>query len=321
MRKSAVIIGLLFMVMLAYSQNDIQSWQSKVNDVISKPIDALSADDISFLKSVISSNSERFGVNYQKIVDEKKSDARYVLQKYDAWMNEKTQKEKLDVELGSEKIITATQRETITAQGDTIVEQKQVIERLNQEIAKLKAEMKKLSRANTKLKDEKTNLEQIMVDNQKIVERMNVMMTGNTRLKSMAPADLKSELEGAECEIAEIMKQNYILTIEKLKKDTKYLDQIQKEYKETKVYPADFNSYITTGEVLATKFQGSSVPCVNQKADEILASIAELKQLIEKKDCGFFCSITKFFAENLLVTGLIILVIIGLILYLLLRRK
>jgi uncharacterized coiled-coil protein SlyX len=320
MNKLMLVIVLLALTMVVYSQNDIQGWQAKVNQVTSKQVEKLTPDDISFLKSVINMNSERFGSNFQRIVDDKKSDAKSVLMKYEAWFAEKQRKEELDAELGTEKIKTAAQQEVIEAQGDTIVEQKQVIERLNAELARLKSEMKKLNRTNDKLKDENSNLEQIMVDNQKIVERMRVMLSGNSQLKANAPAELKAELEGAECEIAEVMKQNYILTIEKLKKDTEYLDRIQKEYEDTKVYPADFNGYITTGEALATRFKGSEVPCVNQKAGDILSAIDELKMLIEKKD-GFFGSIAKFFVSNLLITGLIVLLIIGIVIFLLLRKK
>jgi len=80
---SIFLLTIVFLSFTALAQNDIQSFQAKVNEVKSKPARELTSEDVKFLESVISMSSEKFGKLYQKIVDEQKSIAKSKLKEYD----------------------------------------------------------------------------------------------------------------------------------------------------------------------------------------------------------------------------------------------
>jgi len=322
MRKLNILLVLFILIFsLASAQEDIQSFQAKISELKGKSIETLNMDDVKYLESVVSMSSQRYGASFQKVVDAQKSIAKGVLAKYDTWLKEKNKAENLDAELGTERIKTAAQEQVIIAQGDTILEQKAVIEKLRAEINRLKKEKNRAVRTNKKLKDEKTNLENLMNDNMKLVGNINNLMTDDFGKAEGVPLSMRDELSQTECEVAELVKENYLLTIGKLKQDKEYLDNLRQYFKENNRYPDEFYEYIDRGEFLVLKFQDSQSPCVNTKALEIKSSVDELKMLIENKECDFFCKIAEFFSGNILILGLVILIIVGIVILLVIRRK
>lgn len=321
MRTIILIYSCLVLFALNVSaQNDIQTLQVQMNELKAKPIENLTPDDIRYLNNVIGMSSQYYGAPYQKIVDAQKTAAKSILQKYDIWKTEKSRAEDLDVKLGTEKLKTAAQEEVIRAQEDTIITQRELIDKLQNELDKLRKEISRTNLANRKLKDERVKLEEVMNDNLAVVKRVTSLLAANDDLKTDAPPEMKKQLEDAECEVAELVVNNYLLTIEKLKNDPEYLVTVQEFYKENAAYPDDFYQYIVDGEMLIYKFDQSETACVRQKTPEIKAAIEELKSLIEQKDCDFFCVVSKFIIDNILLLGIIFLLIIGIILVLVLRK-
>lgn len=311
---------ILLFALNASAQNDIQTLQVQINELKAKPIENLTPDDIRYLENVIGMSSQYYGVTYQKIVDAQKTTAKSILQKFHIWQTEKSRAEDLDVKLGTEKLKTAAQEEVIKAQEDTIITQRELIQKLQNELDKLRKEISKTNLANRKLKDEKVKLEEIMNDNLAIVKRVTSLLSDDDNLKAEAPPEMKKQLEDAECEIAELVVNNYLLTIEKLKNDPEYLNTVQEFYKENSAYPDEFYQYIVDGEMLIFKFEQSETACVKQKTSEIKAAIEELKSLIQQKDCDFFCVVSKFIIDNILLLGIIFLLLIGIILVLVLKK-
>jgi hypothetical protein len=75
------------------------------------------------------------------------------------------------------------------------------------------------------------------------------------------------------------------------------------------------------GQKLLLKLRDSDIPCVNAQAESVKASIDELKSVIQNKDCDFFCQIANFFSKNFWILGIVILLIIGLVLLFVVRKK
>ncbi len=321
MKTLTLFLFTFFVLSLAtLSQEDIQSFQAKVNEIKSKPAKELTAEDVKFLESVITINSEKFGKLYQKIVDEQKSIAKSKLKEYDLWLKEKNRSDSLDIELGTEKLKTEAQGEVIKQQSDTIASQQALIEQLKNDIVQLKNQINRAARTNNKLKDEKIKLQTIINENNEIVARVGALLSENIELRKDVPDDVKAELEETECKVAELLTENYLLTLDKLKRDKEYLDKLREYFKDHRQYPEEFYDYLEKGQVLVLKLRDSDVPCVNEKADEVKNSIDELRTIIQNEDCGFFCQIAEFFSENIWLLGLLVLVIIGLVLIFIVRK-
>jgi hypothetical protein len=189
------------------------------------------------------------------------------------------------------------------------------------EMAKLKKEIQRFNKLNSKLRDEKANLQTILDANQEIVRRMRSLFTRNNEMMNNTPSELRADLENTECELGEILKQNFLLTIERLKKDTPMLDSLRKFYVDNQRYPEQIQKYITDGEALANKFASSAVPCVSKNSSEIILAIDEMKMLLENKDCGFGCKLMKFIQQNILLVVLVSLGLLGLLIFFGLRKK
>jgi phage FluMu protein gp41 len=314
-------ITLTLLSFVLYSQEDIQSFQVKVNELKAKPVAQLTIEDVQFLENVVSTNSGKYGAVYQKVVDAQKSIAKNKLKQYDIWLKEKNRSDSLDIELGTEKLKTEAQGEVIQAQSDTIETQKMLVNKLQNDILQLKNQISRTTRTNKKLKEEKTNLEQIIRDNNEIVARVSTLLSENIAMRTSIPEDVKSELENTECKVAALISDNYILTLEKLKQDKDYLDKLREYYKENKEYPQEFYDYMLQGQKLLLKLRDSDIPCVNAQAESVKASIDELKSVIQNKDCDFFCQIANFFSKNFWILGIVILLIIGLVLLFVVRKK
>lgn len=322
MMKTLLSLFFLFALIanVALAQNDIQSLQAEVNKIKAKPAKELTMEDVKFLENVVNMDSQQYGKSFQKVVDAQKRFAKSKLTEYDTWLKEKNKSQELELQLGNEQLKTKAQEDVIFAQNDTIQRQKLLIEKLQNDISQLKNQITRTKRANSKLKDEKTKLETVMQDNNEIVARVSTLLSDNIDLRKEAPEDIKSELENTECEVAEMLVQNYILTLDKLKNDKEYLDNLREYFNENKQYPDDFYDYLNKGQILLLKLQDSNIPCVNQKAPKVKASIDELKQLIENKECDFFCKIANFFSNNIWVVGLLVLIIIGIVLLFVVRK-
>ena len=323
MMKTIAVFFFLFSVLVVsvFAQNDIQSLQAKIQEIKAKPANELSMDDVKFLENVVSMNSVKYGKSFQKVVDAQKRIAKSKLKDYDNWLKEKNQSQEKELQLGNEKLKTQAQSEVIEGQQEVISEQKQVIENLQSEISKLKTQINRTKRVNKKLKNEKSELKSIMRDNNEIVKRVDELLSENIDLRENAPQNVKTQLEDTECKVAEMLAQNYILTLAKLKGDKEYLDQLREYFKEHNQYPDEFYDYLNRGQMLLIKLRDSDVPCVNGKAPQVKASIDEFKSIIENKECDFFCQIANFLSDNLWVVGVFVLIIIGLVLLLVIKRR
>lgn len=321
MKAKLILLILMFLTfhINAFSQNDIQSWQSRINQITQKQFPDLTTEEISFLKSVININKLTFGERYQKIVEDRKSDVAKYLKDYENWL-EKVEKEKqLSSELSEEKQITKEQREIIEAQVDTIAVKEQIIAELRSQIEKMRIEIKKIKSVNDKIKNEQKSLQSVLDENISVVKRLRTLLSRNLEIATETPSDLKADLENTECDLAELLKSNYLLTIERLKSDKTALDSLQRFYKEKKRYPDQIEKYITDGEELAQRFSSSNIDCVSRNSNEIMNAVSDIKSLMEAEDCGFFCQIGKFITENLAVSIIILLALLLIIIILIVK--
>ncbi|MCX7737789.1 MAG: hypothetical protein N2319_13895 [Candidatus Kapabacteria bacterium] len=310
---------LLSLTVISNSQNDIQSWQARINQITQKQFADLTNEDISFLKSVINTNKLTYGERYQKIVEDKKADVSKFLREYERWVEQKEKEKQLSTELGEEKERTKEQQSIIEAQIDTIAAKEKIIAELRAQIEKMRSEIKKIKSVNEKIKSEQKSLQAVLDENISVVRRLRGLLSRNDEMAANTPADLKADLENTECDLAELLKSNYLLTIERLKADKTALDSLQKFYREKKVYPSQIEKYIADGEELANRFSSSSVECVKRNSEEILTAISDIKSLMEAEECGFFCKIGKFITENLAVSIIILLALLALIILLIVK--
>lgn len=322
MMKTKIILFSLILAFLSinlFSQNDIQSWQARIGQIIVKQFSDLTQEDISFLKSVTNTNKLAFGERYQKIVEDKKAEVANYIREYERWVEQKEKEKQLQSELGEEKERTREQQTIIEAQLDTITVKERIIAELKAQVEKMKTEIKKITSINQKIKSEQKSLQAVLDDNLTVVRRLRGLLARNDEMAANSPADLKADLENTECDLAELLKSNYLLTIERLKADKAILDSLQKFYREKKRYPDQIDKYITDGEELANRFSLSSVDCVKRNSAEILTAVSDIKSLMEVEECGFFCKIGKFITENLALSIIIILAVLALIIFLILR--
>ncbi len=313
------IFVLLSSIVFSNAQNDIQSWQARINQITQKQFSDLTNADISFLKSVININKLTYGERYQKIVEDKKADVSKYLREYENWLEQLEKEKQLSSELGEEKQKTKEQQSIIEAQIDTIAVKEKIIAELMAQIEKMRNEIKKIKSVNEKIKSEQKGLQDLLNENVAVVRRLRNLLSKNNEMTNNLPSDLKADLENTECDLAELIKSNFLLTIDRLKTDKTALDSLQKFYQEKKVYPSQIEKYIADGEELAQRFSSSNIECVRRNSEEILTAISDIKSLMESKECGFLCQIGKFITENPAMSIIILLALLALIILLIVK--
>ncbi len=321
-----VLMLLIFGFISAQAQQiseNFQTFYSDIQKVLAKETESLTQKDIDFLNATIQLNPNHFGNANQKLTSKAIQDAKNKKAEYETWIRNKQHleatKQKLD-ETSEELKVSIARGDSLYAEN---VQLKELIEQLTKRVKFLEREATHLQKVNKNLKEENIQTRYVLEQSKTAVQRIMRLLPKNTQdneLFSQVPSTLQDSLNQSECQIAELIMNNFLITLEKVEKDQMFLDSARAYYKENKMHLAAVESYISQANELINKFRELNTSCTNSYASQIEGAVADLKNMIEMGDASFGEKLAKFLAENLLIV-IIFIVLIGVIIFLLVQNR
>ncbi|HOQ48887.1 MAG TPA: hypothetical protein PLV01_03550 [Candidatus Kapabacteria bacterium] len=317
-----LILGFISINAQQISEN-FQTFYSDIQRVLSKETESLTQKDIEFLNATIQLNPNFFGNANQKLTLKAIQDAKNKKAEYETWLRNKQHLEATKQKLDE----TSVELKESIARGDSLyaenVQLKELIEQLTKRVKFLEREATHLQKVNKNLKEENIQTKYVLEQSKLAVQRIMRLLPKNTQdneLFSQVPATLQDSLSQSECQIAELIMNNFLITLEKVEKDQMFLDSARIYYKENKVHLAEVEGYISQANELINKFRELNTSCTNSYASQIEGAITDLRNMIEMGDASFGEKIAIFVAENLLIL-IIFVVLIGVIIFLLVQNR
>ncbi|MGE5480627.1 MAG: hypothetical protein ACM3U1_09410 [Chloroflexota bacterium] len=318
----------LFLAFLAnYAQSpetEFQNYLSRINPVLNASTKDLNPSQINVLQDIINLSDNRFGAQYQKVVRSWKTRAQEKLADYENYQRQIQETEatrgKLNVETGMRQAAESA-RDSVIVVADSL---RKYVVILQQRISKLEGERSALKRSNAKLTDETRKAADNLEMSRNSVRRMLDLLAPNQVSGDIAaklPQSLQDSLQQTECNVAELLKNNYVLTLKSMERDKPFLDSAGKYYRQYRQHLPSISEYLETGDALAARLDASASECARDNAEAIRQEIKQFRTNIElmASNNSFWANILIFFnnlSSNPLL--LILLIIIGLALLVLL---
>lgn len=304
--------------------NNFQKYYSKVQTVLAKQAEELSTSDVRTLEDAIRLSGDAFGAANQKLVGKMIQDARSKKNEYDNYIKTKANLALTETKLGK----TQEALKTETARGDSLysenVQLKVLIEQLNTKINKMDKEAKKLQNINKKIQQENMQTKEMLTASRSSINRIMRLLANSPERNELAgdiPASLQDSLNQSECQIAELLKNNYIITLDGLKRDQMFIDSASTYFKENLAHLPIIDEYIIQGMDLVARLKERGSDCTNSYASEIETAMTEFKANIENTETSFGEKIAKFFSENLGIIIPLSLILLVIIVFLFIRKK
>ncbi len=329
--KMKNIIKLLFFILLvsniaifAQIDNNFQKFYADIQKVLAKDIESLTTSDLNLLNETIKLNANYFGAANQKLTQKAIQDAKNKKLEYENWLKTKQNLEETKQNLAQ---TTEALQESI-ARGDSLyaenVQLKELIEQLTKRVKLLEREAARLEKVNKSFKEEAIQTKYLLEQSRTAVQRIMRLLPNpaaqNNELLDQVPGTLQDSLNQSECQIAELIKNNFIITLESVKKDQAFLDSARVYFSENKTHLPVVESYFNEANELINRFKELNTPCTSNYASEIEIAITELRSLIEMTDNSFGQKLAKFVSENLLIV-IILLIAIAVLIFLLAKKN
>lgn len=317
------VLGFIF-VQAQPQDNNFQKTYSQVQTVLNKDVSALTSSDVNILKDAARLESNYFGEANQRLVSKMIQDSKAKLAEHNQYL--KTQDDLKRTQQDLEMTTDAWKQSEV--RGDSLfaenVQLKVLINELTKRIDKLDKESKKLQSINKKIQQENLQTKDMLETSRKTIKNIMTLLPPSAQkneLSDQIPGTLQDSLNQSECQVAELLKNNFILTLEGFKRDQAFLDSASNYFKENLMHLQIIDEYISIGMDLSTRLKSQGTDCTSNYAAEIETSISDFKAMIESTDLSFSAKVARFFSEN---TGIVIalaVMLVIIIVFVFIRRK
>jgi chromosome segregation ATPase len=317
------LLSLIFTSSILYTQqpqdNDFQHYLAKINAILDKTPENLSQPEINLLNEALSRSNKYYGENYQTSFKNLKQQVKKKIDDYNEYL-EKAGQTKQKFEQKDQQIQetegalykTQAERDSIAKVNVQLGEQIQDLKSL---IGKLKNERKSLEKVNKKLISEAATVQMNLEKSTATVKRIQDLLA-LTQVKSEVtaglPQTLKDSLQNVECQVSDMIKANYTLTLRSMENNEKYIDSLRKYIKDNKQVPNDLSDYLEKGKKIAENMKVNQLDCVKANGEIISDSIDDFQNLLMK---GPKSVIVKYLVPSLIV---LIVLLVGIMIF---RRK
>ena len=305
-----------------YSQNksaDYQNLLANAQTLFNKQPEAFNKDDLAKLNELINLDVHLFGdenVRLCKNIVEQAKKKRVEYDQYIAQLkNMSATLDTLDSEVARRQ--DAEERNVELLAENTNL--KQIIENLNNVIANYKKQEQKLVNANKRLEKENLLAKDLLQESSDLVAQMLTLMNnvniGDLNNDSL-PQTLVDSLEDAQCRVAQLLKSNFLITIQQLRINKEFMDTASVYFATNRIHLLEVQGYIENGEELVQKLRKNGMDCAIKYANDIEIEMLDFINAIENPADGPN-SFIQFIQNNLywlipillvLVIGIIILI-------------
>lgn len=313
------ILLLFCSVFLAFSQgsdNEFQQLLSKVQPIFSKNVEQLSKEDLNTLNKVIDMSPNAFGDGNSRLCNNLINQAKSKKKEYDQFISSKQNMSETLDELDSE----TDMRRAAEAREEVLITEnmslKELIATLQAKIAKFEAQTKKLTQANKKLQNENMASKELLQTSSDLVAQMLMLMPkialDNSTMNEL-PQSLKDSLENAQCGVAQLLKSNFLITIQQLKANQPFMDSAAAYFKANNKHSVEITGYIDHCNELVTRLRSSKIECAIGYAADIENEMNSFLLAIENQ--GDKSGFIDFILNNIAWIGPVCLaVLVGIIL-------
>ncbi len=313
-----IIVLASVMALNAQDRSNFQKYYSDVQQVLGKQVENLSSGDLNVLKDAIKLDPMTFGAQNQKLVNKMVQDAREKKSAYDNYIHGKQKLQKTEEDLQQ----TTSEKQVAIARGDSLqtenLQLKDIIDQLNKRINKLEKEQKSLQSVNRKLRDEQIKTKDLLETSRGSIKRILAMIPVSPKTGDFAgqlPSTLQDSLTQSECQVADLLKNNFLLTLDGMKRDQPFIDSASIYFKENGRHLAQLDEFFMTGNDLISRLRSWGSNCAQGFATDIENSMGEFKLSIENKEqSSAFISFLKNSLPILIPSVLIIAVLVILLL-------
>ncbi len=305
-----------------YSQNksaDYQNLLANAQTLFNKQPEAFNKDDLAKLNELINLDVHQFGDENVRLCKNIVETAKKKRVEYDQYIaqlkNMSATLDTLDSEVARRQ--DAEERNVELLAENTNL--KQIIENLNNVIANYKKQEQKLVNANKRLEKENLLAKDLLQESSDLVAQMLTLMNnvniGDLNNDSL-PQTLVDSLEDAQCRVAQLLKSNFLITIQQLRINKEFMDTASVYFATNRIHLLEVQGYIENGEELVQKLRKNGMDCAIKYANDIEIEMLDFINAIENPADGPN-SFIQFIQNNLywlipillvLVIGIIILI-------------
>ena len=309
MKKNKILLYgalLLCTSFVAFSQgndNNFQIFISKIQPVLSKNVELLNKEDINILNSAIETSPNAFGEANSRLCVKVVDQAKQKKKDYDDYIaSRKTMVGTIDeLENEAELRARAEARESELLMENA--ELKALIENLQAQVQKFDQQAKKLVQANSKIQQlqaENLNAKELLQTSSDLVAQMLMLMPSldNAAMSSL-PASLRDSLEIAQCSVVQLLKSNFIITIQQLKATPLFLDSAIAYFAANQKHSGEIRVYIDNGSELVERLRKSGIDCAMRYASDIENEVNDFLLLIENSESNSIGNFSDFISKNI----------------------
>ena len=318
--KIAILLFIsCFLCSSLYSQNknaDYQNLFAKAQILFDKQPELFNKDDLAKLNEIINLEVNQFGEENVRLCQNLVERAKKKKIEYDQYLiqlkNMSATLDTLDGEIARRQEAEDRNIELLSENTNL----KQIIENLNVVIANYKKQEQKLVNANKRLEKENLFAKDLLQESSGLVAQMLTLMNniniGNISTDSL-PQTLIDSLEDAQCRVAQLLKSNFLITIQQLRINKEFMDSASIYYTTNHIHILEVNEYIENGEELVKKLKNNGLDCAIKYANDIEMEMFDFIDSIENSQNNPN-SFMQFIQNNLYwLIPILLVLIIGII--------
>ena len=301
-----------FACIMLFAQNksaDYQTFLANAQVLLDKQPETFSKDDLAKLDDLINLDVNRFGEENVRLTRNLIEQAKKKKIEYEQYLvrmkNMSATLDTLDSEVSKRKGLESDKEELMLENKNL----KQTIDDLKDVITRFEKQEKKIRETNSRLQKENLIAKDLLKESSDIIAQMLMLMNNNMLKSDSIPQTLIDSLEEANCSVAQLLKENFLITIQQLKINQQFMDSAHKYYKINYTHLLEVQGYIENADKLVQKLKKSNIDCAIRYANDIEIEMLDFIDNIENlEDTNSF---TQFIINNIywLATILLILII------------
>lgn len=318
---SLILMVLVCSVSVVFAQgndNDFQQLLSRIQPVLNKNVENMTKDDLTILNDVIYLSPNAFGEVNSRLCINLINQAKTKKREYDDFIDSK---KKLARTIDERDRETALREQAEEKRDELIAENtdlKTLIETLQARITNFEKQMHKLTQANKKLQAENIVAKELLQTSSDLVAQMLMLMPrlsiDNATMDEL-PQTLKDSLVDAQCGVAKLLKENFVVTIQQLEANQQFMDSSVAFFQTNRRHSADITIYIDNGNELIRRLRNSGIDCAIGYASDIENEMNGFLMKIESRQLVPGENLFDFIMDNLIwLIPLLVILILGIVL-------
>lgn len=315
------LFAMLFATSIVFSQgndSDFQRLLSRIQPILNKNVEILNKEDINSLNSVIELSPDSFGESNARLLNNLINQAKTKKREYDDFIASKENMARTLDALDDETALRAAAeaREEILI-GENI-NLKELIQQLQTHIIQIEQQAKKMSQANKKLQEENLAARKLLQTSSDLVAQMLMLMPirnlDDATMQDI-PASLRDSLETAQCAVSQLLRSNFLITLQQLKANQLFMDSAVVHFRTNKKHSVEIANYIDNCDELVNRLRNSGIACAINYASDIENEMNDFLLMIENREIVVGPNFANFILDNIIWIGpLCIIVLLGVIL-------